>query len=307
MRFKPIRLAVFASFVFIISNFANAASTPLNIAVSILPEKYFVEQVGKSHIHVTVVVPPGAEPATYAPTVGQMRALSKSTIYFTMGVPFERAWLPRFTGANPDIKIVPIYNRVCRRAWPAAIEKREKSQQKNPTSESTANHCHPINPDPHTWMSPPLVRIMAGSIRDALIKADPVHEQDYRRNYHQFVKEIDTVDLKIINALTGKTSGKSFMVYHPAFGYFARAYGLHQLPVENMGTEPTAKQLSDIVMLAKRRDIKVVFVQPQFSRRAAQSIANEIDGQVISVDPLAENWSKNLVSIAKAFSNALKN
>lgn len=280
---------------------AFAYAQPLKVAVSVVPEKYFVEQVGGSHVDVSVIVPPGAEPDSYAPKAAQMRELAKTQIYFPMGVPFENAWQKRIAGVNPKMDVVPVYGRICRRQWPAGV-----GDDDGPSNAQTqAYPCRPSRGDPHIWMSPVLVRIMAGTIRDTLIAKDPKHAADYRQNFRKFALHIDKIDSEILKALDNPHASE-FLVYHPAFGYFARAYGLHQLPVQVNGTDPTPAQLAKVIQVAKQKQIKVVFVEPQFSKRAAKTIAAEIGGEVVAVDPLAADWGKNLISVAQAFSKALK-
>ncbi len=277
-----------------------AQADPLKVAVSILPQKQFVEQIGGDNVEVAVVVPPGASPATYAPTVREMTDLAATTLYFPMGVPFEKAWLPRFTDVNKQMTVVPIYERVCLSAWPKSVAKALGKETDQP---QTA--CRPEGGDPHSWMSPPMVRVMAGTIRDALIAADPDNETDYQTNFRAFVKKIDQVDQEIAEIISPTLAGKSFMVYHPAFGYFARAYGLHQLPVEISGSEPSPAQLQDVINRAKAENIKVIFVQKQFSQDAAKTVAKEIGGEVIPVNPLDEDWLDNMTSIAHALAAAI--
>jgi zinc transport system substrate-binding protein len=89
------------------------------------------------------------------------------------------------------------------------------------------------------------------------------------------------------------------MVFHPAWGYFAHTYGLQQVPVEIEGKNPKPAQIKELIEHARKNDIKAIFVQPQFSGRNAELIAREIDGQVVSADPLAEDWANNLRKVAQ--------
>ena len=273
---------------------------PMKIAASIIPQKYFAEQIGKDNDEVSVIVPAGASPATYYPSVKQMTELAAAKAYFKMGVPFEKAWLPRIADVNDNLRIVPIYERICLRKWPSSLAD---------NSETTANEVdsyRPVKYDPHSWMSPPMVKIMAGTILDTLVAADPDHAESYYKNFLSFVAEISEVDKAVVDALGDNALGKSFMVYHPAFGYFARAYGMKQLAVEIKGTEPSPSQLAEIVAKAKKMKTKIIFVQPQFSQKAAKTIADEIGGSVFPVNPLASNWKKNMISIANDFAQAFQ-
>jgi zinc transport system substrate-binding protein len=97
-----------------------------------------------------------------------------------------------------------------------------------------------------------------------------------------------------------------FMVFHPAWGYFAQAYGLEQVPVEIEGKEPKPAELKHLIKHAKEKNIKVIFVQPQFSAQSARTIANTIEAEIVFADPLALNWADNLQRVAEKFSTAFK-
>ena len=96
------------------------------------------------------------------------------------------------------------------------------------------------------------------------------------------------------------------MVFHPAWGYFAQAYGLQQVPVEIEGKNAKPVRLKELIGLARAKNIKIIFAQPQFSSKSAELVANEIGGQVIFADPLALNWPQNLREVAQKFRTALK-
>ena len=269
---------------------------PLPVCVSILPQKYFVEKVGGSLVHVSVMVPPGANPHLYEPKPGQMAALAKVKIYFAVGVTFEDAWLPRLAAINPEMKIVHTEEGIQKIAM----------ETHHPGEEGGAEPPdHQGIKDPHIWLSPPEVKIQARNILRALQEVDPAHKAVYERNFEAFEKEIEALDQELRKIFAGKR-GMKFMVFHPSWGYFARAYGLTQVPVELEGKEPKPGQLKALIELARSEGIKVIFVQPQFSARSAEIIAKAIGGQVVFADPLSPDWSNNLRDQAEKFKAALR-
>jgi zinc transport system substrate-binding protein len=159
--------------------------------------------------------------------------------------------------------------------------------------------------DPHIWLSPPLVMIQARAILSALQKVDPVHRSDYEANYKAFISEISKLDAELRNIFSDK-HGLQFMVFHPAWGYFAETYGLKQIPVEIEGKNPKPAQLKELIEYANQNDINVIFVQPQFSAKSAEVIAGGIGGQVVLADPLAEEWAVNLRKVSRAIKVALR-
>jgi zinc transport system substrate-binding protein len=159
--------------------------------------------------------------------------------------------------------------------------------------------------DPHIWLNPRLVKIQARTIADALIQVDPKGKTAYERNLAIFVKDLDKLDAKLKKTLA-PFKGKTFMVFHPAWGYFADAYGLKQDPIEIEGKNPSSKQLSRIIETAKTEGVRIIFVQPQFSRRLAKRVAESIGGAVAPINPLARDYIANLEEVAAKVSDAMK-
>ena len=155
--------------------------------------------------------------------------------------------------------------------------------------------------DPHVWLAPPLVRIISQKILNTLIEHDPANAATYTSNYLSFAAEINDIDSELLKTFTQKGQHFSFMVYHPSWGYFADSYGVNQIPIELEGKEPSPKKLAHLIEFAKANSVKAIFIQPQFSQKSAQTIANAIGAQVLIADPLAEDWSANLRRTAKAF------
>ncbi len=266
----------------------------LTVAVSVLPQKYFVERIIGDSINIIVVVPPGANPATYEPSPSDMRNMSSVDVWFTIGVPFESPWLPRFTGSNPDLRIRSTIENIER----LPIDRYTVSGHETLPD----HHGHDGgSPDPHVWLSPELVRIQAAVIAEELSLLDSSGADEYMENLNSFSTEIDSLQSRI-RLLIGASSSNSFIVFHPAWGYFADEFGLIQIPIETAGSEPSPREMSLLIDYARKNDIRAVFVSPQFSTSSAASIAAEIGVSVSYIDPLAENWSSNLLNVAEQLS-----
>ena len=273
-----------------------SAGDRLPVTVSILPQKYFVQKIGGDRVDVSVMVLPGASPATYEPKPQQMVSLAKSKIYFAIGVPFETHWLRKFKDFSPQMTIV---------STQSGIQKIPMKTHLHHKGEG-ATHCevHSEIKDPHIWLAPPLVMLQARNILAAFLKADPEHGKLYQANYEKFVRELVDLDLKLMGRFGG--AGTRFMVYHPAWGYFAWAYGLEQIPIEMEGKSPTPRELQELIAMARKDGIKVIFVQPQFSLKSADIIAKAIGGRVMFANPLALDWAENFQGVAAEFESALK-
>lgn len=270
----------------------STSKADLEITVSIAPQEYFLKRVGGERVAVTVMVQPGASPATYEPKPAQLRALSRADAYMSIGVPFEDAWLERISSANPDMLIVDTAR---------GIQRRPMETRSDQGSQGDGERA---NLDPHIWLSPRLVRIQAQNIAGTLIDLDPAHRADYEANLQLFLADVDALENDIRGTLTGVKSRK-FMVFHPSWGYFADDFGLEQLAIEIGGQEPSAQELAELITEAREEKIHVILAQPEFSTKAAETIAQEIDGEVLKISPLAEDWPANLRSVAQTFAEAL--
>ena len=284
-RFPIPAAAAFLALVLLLTTALPAAAGP-SAFVSIQPQKYFVERIGGDAVDVKVMVDPGAHPAVYEPSPRQMAALSRADLYFAAGVPFEDAWLKKIQAANPDLKIVHTDD------W---IQK--QPIDRNGRTKGDHDHAHG-NKDPHIWLSPPLVMIQARHILTALSQADPDNADTYEANGQKFISELAQLDTRLRQMFAHGSGGRRFLVFHPSWGYFASAYGLEQIPVEISGKAPKAADIQRLITLARKNDIQTVLIQPQISSKSAETIARAIDGQVVSADPLAENWPENLVEVA---------
>lgn len=296
------------------------ASGKLPVFVSIVPQKYFVQQIGKDLVDVQVMVEPGASPHTYEPKPQQMVAISKAKLYFGIGVEFEKAHLDKLVATNPKLKVIHTDHGIEKLAMEThhhdshtEAQYKEEHHDADHDHEKDKNHGEkehheepqPAGQDPHIWLSPSLVKIQAHAILAALQQADPAHKRAYAANFQEFTAQIDQLDTDLKKMFAGK-SGLQFLVFHPTWGYFAHDYGLQQVPVEIEGKSPKPAQLKELIQHARESGINIIFVQPQFSVKDAQVVAQEIGGQVVFANPLAENWMANLRQVAAKFQAALK-
>jgi zinc transport system substrate-binding protein len=299
--------------------FISAAPVQAKIlaAVSIAPEAYFLRQIAGDRAEVVVMVPPGADAHTYEPKPRQLADLSKAAVYFAVGMDFEDAWLPRFAAANPKMAIVKTDAGIDKIPMVAHHDddddhdhdkgKKEAKGHEHAKAEKGHGHeHHDGEPDPHVWLSPALAKVIGASMRDALVKADPEGAADYAAGYARFAAQCDALDAEIKKVFADVPAGqRKFMVFHPSWGYFAKDYGLTQIPIEQLGREPGPKALAGLVKEAKADGVKVIFVQPQLSAAQAETIAKGIGGATAAINPLAEDWPAGLRGAAAALRQGL--
>lgn len=281
------------------------AAEPIQVTVSIQPQKFFVEKIGGERVSVTVMVEPGAEPHVYDPKPQQMASLAKSKIYFALGVPFEDVWLEKFASASPGMQIV--HTEAGIQKLPMAAHEHHGNHH----DEALQHGAHPASHrdqtlDPHIWLSPPLVMIQARNILSALLQVDPTQRSLYEQNYRKFAEELVSLDLELLRLFGEAGEHREFMVFHPAWGYLAAAYGLEQTPIEIEGKEPKAADLQRLIVHAREHQVKALFVQPQFSPTSAKVIAEALGAQLVTADPMASDWANNLRQVAEKLKVAIK-
>ncbi|NOQ68074.1 zinc ABC transporter solute-binding protein [Patescibacteria group bacterium] len=238
--------------------------------VSLLPQIDFVENIGKDKVSVSAMIPPGFSPATYEPSIEQLKKLSNANLYIKIGhIPFEKTQMKKLEDLNPEMRVI-----------------------------DSSKGIEIYENDPHIWMSPRLVKIQVENIYLALVKTDPENKDFYENNKNEYLAELDNLDLELKNAFS-KIKGKKILVFHPAFEYLARDYGFEQIAIEIDGKEPSAENLANIIDTAKKENIRTIFVQKQFSQKSAEAIVQQIDGNVVPLDPLAEDYIENLRRIGE--------
>ncbi len=278
----------------ILSGLIGASSllfADVNAVVSILPEQTFLKAIGGDKVNVSLMVQPGSSPHTYEPKPSQMEDISKANVYFSIGVEFEDAWLPRFTAQNKNMKIVDLSSGIKK----LPMVGHHHHGEEKPKHESKL--------DPHVWTSIVNNKIIAKNIYNSLITLDKTNEKYYKANYDAFVGKLDNTDKTIKEILKNTTPKSKFMVFHPAWGYFAAQYNLEQLAIEAGGKNPTPKQIAFLISEAKEEKVKAVFTAPEFSEKVATQIAQEVGVPVIKVSPLNPKVCENLITFAKAIAN----
>jgi zinc transport system substrate-binding protein len=159
--------------------------------------------------------------------------------------------------------------------------------------------------DPHIWLSITRVKEIVKIIRDKLQEIDPANAETYQSNAETFTSQLTDTDNTIRNIFSDVTMN-TFIVYHPAFGYFADEYGLNMVAIEEEGKEATAIELQSIIDLARDDQIEYIFKQPEIDSSQVQSIADEINAEIITLNPLSADYCNNLISIANAIRDALR-
>ncbi len=264
-------------------------NTAATISVSILPQKYFVEQIAGDLFNINVMIPPGASPATYEPTPLQLTSLATTDIYLKIGyTAFEVSWMNKIISVNETMKVIDLSEGV-----DLIMEKTHQH----------GDHQHG-SVDPHIWLSPKNARIISKNIYTALSEAYPEYESIFIANFKNFCSKLDSLDTYITGSL-GNLEQVTFFTYHPALSYFSRDYGLHQHPMELEGKTPTATHMKELVDIGKSEEVKIIFLQMQFDQHNAEVLAKEIGAEIIQINPLDPEWDKQMVYITEKLKSTI--
>lgn len=266
------------------------AENPL-VIVSVGPHKYFVETIGGNTVEVIQVVPDSASPHTYEPTPAQILKASKAKVWFKVGEGFEKKAIETLQAHNPQFTVVDL-----RKGLPLI---------------PTPHHCHHgkccsmDGADLHIWLSVRMAQIQAETIADALSALQPEQASFYKKNLQDFLEKLKALDSEL-TALFKDDKGRTFLVTHPAYGYFCRDYGLNQLSIEYEGKEPTPQAMNRMLEEARRLNLHTVFTQAQYSTKGASLIATLLKGEMVELDPYGTDYLNNMRSIGRAIKESFR-
>lgn len=262
------------------------------VVVSIAPLAYLVEAIADSTIAIEVLVPETTSPETYEPTISQLKSLSQAEAYIAIGlIDFEIELQGKIAELAPNAQYVDLSQGI--------------DLIQGTCSHTHHGEGHNHGADPHTWLSPRLLKIMSANIAQSLCQRLPENKEMYIANLHKLYAELDSLNTFINSSLSDKKFRK-FAIAHPSLSYFAQDYKLEQIPIEVEGKEPTAGQLSALISRLKSDTITSIFYQRQVSGASVEVIAGHVGGHGIEFDPLARNLTANLKDITLKLNQALR-
>ncbi len=277
---------------------ALGATNALTVAVSIAPQAWLVEQVGGNRVKVVTLVGPSESPHTYQPSDAQITQIMRAKAFFRMGATFEAG---RWFRSIEEGGRVPVFDLREGVDMLAMAEHGHEAHDHHPVE----SHDEYEGLDPHIWLSPRRLMVQAETVMMALKNIDPENGRFYIAGLAMARADLRTLDQEL-SAKLEPYRGRAFLVFHPAWGYFADDYGLRQIAIEVEGKAPTDRELTALQELAKREGIKVVFVQPQFGGQTAQVIADAIGARIESLDPQAHDLPENLRRAADAIAQSME-
>lgn len=270
----------------------------MTVFVSILPYAWLVARIGGDRVAVEVLVEPGQSPETYEPSPRQLARLGEAAALVRAGVPFERALLPRLARTFPNLPVVDPLAGLQLLPWEDAGAGATDGRDHGHGDGRDHGHDHG-DFDPHAWLDPVLARGAARNLAAALARLDPAHAAEFEARRGDLDAELVALEQELAAQLA-PWRGRTFYVFHPAFGYFAARFGLRQAAIQSGGREPTPRQLAAVIDAARRDGARALFVQPQYSPRSARKVADALGAELVPLDDLARDYPDNLRRLAAA-------
>ncbi|OGU59637.1 MAG: hypothetical protein A2V66_17895 [Ignavibacteria bacterium RBG_13_36_8] len=250
----------------------------IKVAVTISPYGDFISKIGGNRVNVVVLIPAGADPHNFEPSFNQLLNVTKANVYFRVGevLQIENEWIKRIEDIDKRLKII-----------------------------DCSKGINVINNNPHMWLGLEEVKVIIENIYSAMVVIDPKYEEYFGINKERFVRQIDSMDVFLKNDFQ-ELSKREIIVYHPAWEYFTSHYGIVEIGIEKEGKNPRAGDLKELITNAKSKKVKAVFIEPQFDITSAKTIADEIGGEVVTINPLPSDFLQNLNDLKMKFNMYLK-
>ena len=259
-------------------------SKKLKIYTTVYPLSYFTKEIGGDFVEVSSIYPPGANEHTFEPTQKDMMLLADADLFFYIGLGLEGfVENAQKTLANENVKLIATADSITEEhLHTSAIEENHHHHE-----EEHDDHHHG-DIDPHVWLSPIIAKDLALSIKNELITALPEQEDYFNKNYNHLISELDSLNSDF-EKMAASVSNKTFFVSHASFGYIAGQYGLEQVAIAglNSQSEPTQKELMEIVDLAKELNIKYILFEQNVSSKLSTIIQNEVGAKSLTLHNLS--------------------
>ncbi|MEO0416670.1 MAG: zinc ABC transporter substrate-binding protein [Verrucomicrobiota bacterium] len=266
------------------------------VYVPVAPYEYVFEKIAGDLVDIQVIVGEGDDPHSYSPTPLQVASMSKSQLICSGELGFEGNYFV-MTGEGDDaprelmlLEGLDLLEGHC-----------DHPSHQTETTEDDHDHDHEDLNDPHVWLSPSMLSAQSENIAASLkgLLSEEADKGKIDQNLAAFQKELDAIDAELKEQLSAH-QGTKFYVYHGAFAYFGRDYGVEQVALEIGNRKPTPQVLADMAKQAKADNAELIFVQPQFDQSSAQALAESIGGRIEVLDPLEKDIIANLRAIANA-------
>jgi len=276
-------------------NISGTNGDKVKIYTTIFPLYDFAKHIGGEYVEVKSILPPGAEAHDFEPSMKDMVELNNSRVFVYNGAGFE-TWINKVVeNLDPEKTIIVDASE--------GIPLKKEELEHDHAHEEDHDHG---DYDPHIWLNPMLAKEQALNIQKALVKADPVHEEEYKKNYASLAKQLDELDQEF-KEVVDKARKKQFVTSHQSFGYFADRYGLEQIAVTGLSpsAEPGQKELQAIIEVVKKNHLHYIAFGDLVESKVAETVLRETGAEAVRLHTL-ENVTKEELQANKTYINLMK-
>lgn len=272
------------------------------ITISILPQKFLIEEIGGGNFSINVLVPDGSGPETYEPTARQLQEISRSKAYFMTGLlDFEKSWYPKVAENNPDLKIINLSEGTTVISGETHVHSESAHTDHNHDTDehSEAEHNYDVHSgdDPHIWLSIQSLKVQSNVVLRELTELKPELKDVFEANHMHLTSRLDSIDNVIRGKFNAVGHSVAFMIYHPSLSYYSRDYDVNQIPIELEGKEPSPAYLKELIDKARELKIGIILYSEQFDKKSAETLSQQLDIPLYSFNPLSPDVEENLLSI----------
>lgn len=268
----------------------------LQVYTTVYPLTYFTERIAGDLVDVQSIYPAGSNEHTFEPSQQDMIKLADADLLFSIGLGLE-GFIDnaKKTLKNEQVKFVATADHITDEELDAALGHKEDEHEGEPEEASSHDGHNHGSTDPHVWMSPVLSEKLAESIKDSLVEADPENKDAYESNYTELVGELETLD-RSFASLSERVNKDTFFVSHAAFGYLSEPYGFEQIAIAGLNSqnEPSQKELTEIVNLAKKNNLQYIVFEQNVSSNLTNVIQKEVGAEAIQMHNLGVLTQENI-------------
>lgn len=282
---------------------ASSGKPSLEVVASFYPLQYAAERVGGSHVTVSSLTKPGAEPHDLELTPKQAGQIAQSSLLIYLAG-FQPSVDAAAKEAPQRLDVASVADLSLHADEVTAVD-----------GESADDHDHDHGSehgaDPHFWLDPTRYAKVVTAIGEKFAGQDPTHASQYRSSAASFVKELTALDGSFSTTLATCTN-RNLVTSHTAFGYLAQRYKLHQVGVTAISPdqEPTPGRLKAVTAYVKANKVTTIYTETLASPKVAETVAKSTGAKVAVLDPLEgisdKSAGTDYLSVMRSNLNTLK-
>ncbi|MEX0322390.1 MAG: metal ABC transporter substrate-binding protein [Puniceicoccaceae bacterium] len=281
---------------------------PLKVGVSVLPLESVVKEIGGERVEVMSLQREGDSCSVFEPRPSVISWLAGAEVFFRVGAGYETSILHKVENRFDRLTVHDLRDVVS----VLPLEEHDHHHHDHAHAHDHGEDCESCGSvhgdgdeetDPHLWLDPLRLADAADLIAGKLAEALPESAEVFRDRAQSLRRRAEVLHHKLEQQLH-PFHGRAFYVYHPSLNYFAQRYDLEQVAISAPSHSPTVRELHGVISRAREEGVRVIFVQPQESRRHAEIVAQAVGASVVEIDPMDPDWEQCIGRIGEELAKA---